>query len=149
MSGTGLRLEDIGIKPVKNYKTKNGMYEVDESTLTKALQDNAEGVKDLFTRTASDDDKGGILTQLNKSLYSEVKNSKSILSQRIGFEGTSTETKNTLTENISKQKKLIKELKKKYSTKETALYKKYSNLEVMLEKLNSQSNSLYTMLGLS
>lgn len=149
MSGTGLRLEDIGIKPVKNYTTKNGMYEVDESTLTKALQDNAEGVKDLFTRTASDDDKGGILTQLNKSLYSEVKNSNSILSQRIGFEGTSTETKNTLTENISKQKKLIKELKKKYSTKETALYKKYSNLEVMLEKLNSQSNSLYTMLGIS
>ena len=158
MSSTGLTLESIGIEPVDNYTTKNGMYKIDEDKLTQALTNNAEEVKDLFTRAASTTidkdgkevkDSGGVLTQLQSILKSEFKSSSSSLSKRAGFEGTSTESANTLSKNISKQKTLIKELKSKYTTKETALYNKYSALEVMLEKLNAQSNSLYSMLGLS
>lgn len=157
MSSTGLTLESIGIEPVDNYTTKNGMYKIDEDKLTKALQNNSEDVKDLFTRSAGTEkdsngniiDKGGVLTQLQSVLKNEFKASTSSLSKRIGFDGTSTENSNTLSKNITKQKSLITQLKEKYSNKETALYKKYSNLEVMLEKLNSQSNSLYAMLGIS
>lgn len=149
MSGTGLTLESIGIKPVDNYTTKNGTFTIDEDKLTKALQENGANVKDLFTRSASGSDKGGVLTQLQSTLRSEFKASSSSLSQKIGFSGTSTESSNTLSKNITAQKKLITELKDRYSTKETALYNKYSALEVMLEKLNAQSNSLYSMLGLS
>lgn len=149
MSGTGLTLESIGIKPVDNYTTKNGTFTIDEAKLTKALQENGANVKDLFTRSASGNDKGGVLTQLQATLRSEFKSSSSSLSQKIGFSGTSTESSNTLSKNITAQKKLITELKDRYSTKETALYNKYSALEVMLEKLNAQSNSLYSMLGLS
>lgn len=159
MSSTGLTLESIGIEPVDNYTTKNGMYKIDEDKLTKALQNNAEEVKDLFTRASTSEkdsagntkvtDKGGVLTQLQSILKSEFKSTSSSLSKRIGFEGTSTESANTLTKNITKQKTLITELKQKYTTRETALYKKYSNLEVMLEKLNAQTNSLYSMLGIS
>ncbi|VYT90066.1 flagellar filament capping protein FliD [Clostridium butyricum] len=149
MSGTGLTLESIGIEPVDNYTTKNGTFTIDEAKLTKALQENGANVKDLFTRPASGSDKGGVLVQLQSTLRSEFKSSLSSLSQKIGFSGTSTENSNTLSKNIIKQKKLITELKDKYSTKETALYNKYSSLEVMLEKLNAQSNSLYSMLGLS
>lgn len=158
MSSTGLTLESIGIEPVDNYTTKNGMYKIDEDKLTNALQNNAEEVKDLFTRTSSTykdengkevTDKGGVLTQLQSVLKSEFKSSSSSLSKRIGFDGTSTEKNNTLTNNISKQKSLITKLKEKYTDKENALYKKYSALEVMLEKLNAQTNSLYSMLGIS
>ncbi|WP_283625120.1 flagellar filament capping protein FliD [Clostridium butyricum] len=149
MSGTGLTLESIGIKPVDNYTTKNGTFTIDEDKLTKALQENGANVKDLFIRSASGSDKGGVLTQLQSTLRSEFKASSSSLSQKIGFSGTSTESSNTLSKNITAQKKLITELKDRYSTKETALYNKYSALEVMLEKLNAQSNSLYSMLGLS
>lgn len=151
MSGTGLSLEQIGIKPVDNYTKKNGMYTIDEDKLTSALENNSAEVKDLFTRKASDDeqDKGGVLVQLAKVLKDEVKSSKSSLAGRIGFEGTSTESNNTLSNYISKQKKLIKELKSRYTSKETSLYNKYSNLETMLEKLNAQTSSLYTMLGLN
>ena len=122
--------------------------------MTKALQNNAEEVKDLFTRSVTKDengnviDKGGVLTQLQSVLNSEFKSSSSSLSKRIGFDGTSTASSNTLSKNITKQKKLIEQLQEKYTTKETALYKKYSNLEVMLEKLNAQTNSLYSMLGI-
>lgn len=157
MSSTGLTLESIGIEPVDNYTTKNGMYKIDEDKLTKALTNNSEEVKDLFTRSAGTEkdsngnliDKGGVLTQLQSILKNEFKSSTSSLSKRVGFEGTSTESSNTLSKNILKQKTLVKELQSKYTTKETALYNKYSALEVMLEKLNAQSNSLYSMLGLS
>lgn len=157
MSSTGLTLESIGIEPVDNYTTKNGMYKIDEDKLTKALTNNSEEVKDLFTRSAGTEkdsngnliDKGGVLTQLQSILKNEFKSSSSSLSKRVGFEGTSTENSNTLSKNILKQKTLVKELQSKYTTKETALYNKYSALEVMLEKLNAQSNSLYSMLGLS
>ena len=147
MSGTGLTLEDIGIKKVNNYTTKNGMLEIDESKLTAALENKSAEVKDLFTRQSSGDDEGGVLVRLQSVMKSEFKSSDSSLSQRIGFSGTSTENDNTLSNYITKQKKLITELKKKYSTKETALYNKYSNLEVQLEKLNSQYNSLTSLLG--
>lgn len=149
MSDTGLTLESIGIKPVDNYTTKNGMFTIDEDALTKALETNTEDVKDLFIKSSSTDSKGGVLTQLQSVLKSEVKSSSSSLAKKIGFAGTATENNNTYSTKITSQKKLISELQAKYKTKETSLYNKYSNLEVMLEKLNSQSNSLYSMLGLS
>ena len=151
MSGSGLSLDDLGIKPIKNYTNKNGMYEVDENKLTEALESNSEEIRDLFTRAANGNDKGGIITRMQKSLYDQIDrtNGNCELAKRIGFEGTRTESNNTLTKAINEQKKLIKQLKKTYTTKENALYKKYSNLEVQLQKLNAQSSSLYSMLGIS
>lgn len=148
MSSSGLNLEAIGINPVDNYGVKNGTFTIDEDKLSKAIEENAEGVKELFTKPASGNDKGGILTQLQTTLKNEVKSSSSALSKRIGFSGTATENNNTLSNYITKQKKMISELQKKYTDKETALYNKYSALEVMLEKLNAQSNSLYSMLNI-
>ena len=148
MSSSGLNLEAIGITPVNNYGVKNGTFTIDEDKLPKAIEENAEGVKELFTKSASGNDKGGILTQMQATLKSEVKSSSSALSKRIGFSGSSTENNNTLSNYITKQKKLVSELQQKYTDKETALYNKYSALEVMLEKLNAQSNSLYSMLNI-
>lgn len=149
MTSTGLSLEQIGIEPVDNYTTKNGTFTIDESKLTSALENNSEAVKDLLTRAASGDDKGGVLTQLQLIFKTEIKSSSSILAKRAGLEGTATESSNTLSKYISRQKTLIKELKSKYTDRETALYNKYSALEVALEKLNAQTNSLYSMLGIS
>lgn len=152
MSSSGLNLEKIGITPVDNYGSKNGTFSIDKEKLASAIENDAQGVKDLFTRKADESaDKnknGGILVQLQSILNSEVKSSGSALSKRIGFEGTSTENSNTLKTYIEKQKKLITELQSKYTTKETSLYNKYSALETMLEKLNAQSNSLYSMLNI-
>lgn len=152
MSSSGLNLEAIGIKPVDNYGSKNGTFTIDEDKLTAAIENNPEGVKDLFTRaadsTAAKNSSGGILVQLQSVLKSETKSSGSALSKKIGFSGTSTENNNTLKTYIDKQKKLITELKSKYTSRETALFNKYSALETMLEKLNAQSNSLYSMLNI-
>ncbi len=147
ISGSGLSLEKIGISPVKDYTDKNGMLTVDEDKLTQALEDNGGDVKDLFTRVASSTDSGGALTQLKSALYNEFKTSTSSLSQKAGLVGSSTEFDNTLTNNIYKKKQLIKDLNSSLTDKENALYKKYSNLETMMQSLNSQQSSLASMLG--
>lgn len=152
ISGTGLYLEKIGIKPVKDYAEKNGMYTVDESKLTQALQENAGSVKDLFTRAASDTDKkdkGGILTQLKAVINDEFKKGTSILSKKVGLDGTNTQYDNALSKSINEKKQLVKQLNYKLSDRENALYKKYSALEKALQSLNSQQSSLTSMLGMN
>ncbi|MFL0165430.1 flagellar filament capping protein FliD [Candidatus Clostridium helianthi] len=147
ISGSGLSLEKIGISPIKNYADKNGMLTIDENKLTKALQENAGDVKDLFTRAASTTDKGGALTQLKTALYNEFKTSTSSLAKKAGLAGSSTESNNTLTNNIYKKKLLIADMNKSFTDKENALYKKYSDLETAMQRLNSQQSSLASMLG--
>ncbi|OPJ64524.1 flagellar filament capping protein FliD [Clostridium chromiireducens] len=147
VSGSGLNLEKIGISPIKNYADKNGMLTIDEDKLTKALQENAGDVKDLFTRAASTTDKGGALTQLKTALYNEFKTSTSSLAKKAGLTGSSTESSNTLTKNIYKKKLLIADMNQSFTVKENALYKKYSDLETIMQKLNSQQSSLASMLG--
>lgn len=151
ISGSGMHLEAIGISPVKNYAEKNGMLTIDEDKLTKALQENAGNVKDLFTRVASTTDttdKGGIFTQLKNTLYNEFKVSTSPLSRKVGLSGTGTEYNNTLAKNIAEKKKIIADLNTAFTRKENALYKRYSELEKALQSLNSQQASLSNMLGL-
>ncbi|AWK50930.1 flagellar hook-associated protein [Clostridium beijerinckii] len=147
MSGSGLYLENIGINPVKDYTDKNGTFTIDEDKLTKALEENAGNVKDLFTRSASTTDKGGVLTQLAATLKSEFKSSSSVLAKKVGLDGTSTQYNNTLTASIYKKKSLISELNTAFTNKETALYNKYSALETAMQTLNSQQASLTSMLG--
>jgi flagellar hook-associated protein 2 len=156
MSGSGLYLESIGIEPVKDYTDKNGTFTIDEDKLTKALEENAGKVKDLFTRAISTTtkdgvttttDKGGVLTQLAATLKSEFKSSSSVLAGKVGLDGTSTQYNNTLTISIYKKKTLISELNKAFTNKETALYNKYSALETAMQKLNAQQSSLTSMLG--
>ncbi|MBE6086952.1 MAG: hypothetical protein E7206_02635 [Clostridium beijerinckii] len=149
ISGSGLSLEKIGISPVKDYTSKNGMLTVDEDKLTKALENNAGDVKDLFMRASTPTDPGGAMTQLKSVLNDEFKKSTSSLSKKAGLVGSSTESDNTLTNNIYKKKTLISELNSKLSDKENALYKKYSNLETAMENLNAQKSSLASMLGTS
>lgn len=149
ISGSGLSLEKIGISPVKDYTSKNGMLTVDEDKLTKALGNNAGDVKDLFMRASTTTDPGGAMTQLKSVLNDEFKKSTSSLSKKAGLVGSSTESDNTLTNNIYKKKTLISELNSKLSDKENALYKKYSNLETAMENLNAQKSSLSSMLGTS
>ncbi|WP_238858855.1 flagellar filament capping protein FliD [Clostridium sp. YIM B02569] len=147
ISGSGLSLEKIGIAPVKDYTDKNGMLTIDEDKLTTALEENGGDVKDLFTRLASGTDKGGALTQLKSSLYSEFKASSSSLSKKAGLAGGSTEFDNTITKNINDKKKLITQLNSQFTDKENALYNKYSALETAMEQLNAQKSSLASMLG--
>ena len=164
MSSTGLNLERIGIKPVKDYAgTKNGTFSIpDESALQTAIEENPEDVMDLFTRKAPTKDElagmseteqikrkdqTGIFIKLKNTIYSETMQSDSSLAKKVGLEGTGTFTSNTLTKSISDYEKKIKDMQKSLASREQALYSKYANLERILNQYNAQQSSLTASLG--
>ncbi|MCQ2018565.1 flagellar filament capping protein FliD [Clostridium butyricum] len=169
MEDSGLNLEEIGIVPVQDYSgTKNGTFTINEEKLTKALEDNMDGVMNLFINSApkelTEEEKKdskkveaynkaksqtGILYQLKNTLYTEFKSSSAILSKKVGVEGTSTFSNNELTKNISNYEQKIKDMEKDFSKREQALYSKYATLETMMNKLNSQQSTLLSQLGMS
>lgn len=154
MSDSGFNLKDMGITPVEDYSgNKNGTFTIDEDKLTKALENNMDDVLNLFTsnpKTTTDINgttNKGILYQLKDTLYSEVMKSDSILSKKVGIEGTSTFTNNTLTKNISDYETKIKKMQKDLATREQSLYSKYATLETIMNKYNSQQSYLTSYLG--
>lgn len=150
MKDSGLNLEKIGIVPVKDYSgTKNGTFTINEEKLTKALEENMDDVMNLFIGNSEDISQKGIMLQLKDTLYSEFKTSSSILSKKVGLEGTSTFSNNELTTSISKYENKIKDMEKDFSKREQALYSKYATLETMMNKLNAQQSNLLSQLGMS
>lgn len=149
MSDSGLSLENIGIKPVKDYAgTRNGTYTIaDENALKDAIEKDPEGVMNLFIKgsnitTFTGDDKTGVLNQLYYTINNEMIKSDSSLAKRIGFENTSTFTNNTMTLDITNFETKISDMQKSYTTKEQALYTKYATLESAMNKYNSQLSYL-------
>ena len=148
VSGTSSSLKSIGITPVSDYNgTKNGTFTIDEDKLTSALESNMEDVMKLFVSTGSDNsgsDKG-LLQNLKSVFDTETQTSNSPLIKKAGIVGSSTASNNTLSKQIAKYEEKISRMQTIFSSKQQALYSKYSRLETLMNNLNSQSNYLTSM----
>lgn len=159
VDGTGLNLEKIGISPVADYQgTKNGTFTIDETKLTKALEEKPQEIMDMFIKSAPKDDtlsegqkysKTGIMNRIKDVLYKETITVSSSLLKKAGIEGSSTSYNNEITRSIEKYEKKMADMEKDFSRREQALYTKYSNLETIMNKYNSQQSYLAQQLGLS
>ena len=151
MSSMSGQLEKIGISPVKDYQgTKNGTLTIDESKLTMALENDAEGVMTLFTENKKDLDgkeTKGIMHKLKDVLYNETVTVKSSLIKKAGIENSSTSSNNELTKSIEKYNKKMADLEKDFARREQALYSKYARLEVAMNKYNSQQSMMAQQIG--
>lgn len=143
-TGAGIDLESIGIKPVADYTDKNGMFTIDEDKLTKALEENFDGVKDLFiSNISSNDTKSmGIIGKLESAINNNAISLSGKLVKKAGSDtGVSTLT-NEITKQLTEKQKLIKEMEAALTERENILYKKYASLESTLSSLQSQQSSL-------
>ena len=136
VSKTGLSLERIGIKPVQDYSSSNGLYTIDEDTLISALEQNPDEIRELFTGD------NGIITKLKSNLYDHATGTFSILANKAGVASGVTANTNEMTKDIEQRKKLIAEMQTALKEKEDALYTRYSRLESNLSSLQSQQSSL-------
>ncbi|MDV4149719.1 flagellar filament capping protein FliD [Clostridium sp. AL.422] len=158
VDGTGLNLEKIGISPVADYAgTKNGTFTIDEEKLTKALEENSQGVMDMFIKSKPNDNsmsdstkysKTGIMQRIKDTLYNETVTVASSLLKKAGIDGSSTAYNNELTKSIEKYEQKMKDMETDFSRREQALYSKYANLETIMNKYNSQQSYLTQQLGL-
>ncbi|MFD0824987.1 flagellar filament capping protein FliD [Neobacillus sp. M.A.Huq-85] len=149
-------LSDIGITTSNNYQD-NGKLVLDEAKLKSALDSNLLGVQNLFTKKStlgsSSDTTATSSEKSNDSgfgwrIYDRVNSALSDLATIAGSPTSAyTDTKSlmakqlkSITDNLTKEQNRI-------SQYETNLYKKFSDMETALTKLNSQSNWLTQQLG--
>lgn len=136
IKGSGLSLEEIGINPVKDYSTQNGLFTIDEDKLLAAIEENPDGIKELFSG------ENGIVTKLKKNLEEHATGTFSRLANKAGVAGGVTANTNEMTKDIEQRKKLITQMQTALQEKEDALYTKYASLESSLSSLQAQQSSL-------
>lgn len=123
LEGSGLSLEKIGINPVKDYSTQNGLFTIDEDKLLAAIEEDPDGIKELFAGA------NGIVTKLKDNLYEHATGTFSRLANRAGVADGVTANTNEMTKDIDQRKKLITQMQAALKEKEDALYVRYSSLE--------------------
>ncbi len=146
LGDSGLTANDLGISTVpwnnSTWKTDQGKLQLDETKLQTALEKNPGAVQEAFAGSAKTDaagnvtNAGGIFTRMNASMSdfnTKMRTSK-----------------------LSEASKAVDDFQDKMDDLTTKLYedeekywKKFSDMETMMSKLTSQTNALYSSLGLS
>ena len=144
-------LKKIGIETTKEYGVKAGTVTVDKDKLKAAIEEDPDAVMKLFIAaetTKEVDGKqvavsgtGGVFTSLKNVIYDNtISTTKSSL---IAKAGTATYNTNaTITKQINKYAKTISQMQSTLATKEQKLYSKYSSLETIMNKYNTQLSNL-------
>ena len=144
-------LKKIGIETTNEYGVKAGTVTVDKDKLKAAIEENPDAVMKLFIAaetTKEVDGKqvavsgtGGVFTSLKNVVYDNtISTTKSSL---IAKAGTATYNTNaTITKQINKYAKTISQMQSTLATKEQKLYSKYSSLETIMNKYNTQLSNL-------
>lgn len=142
VSSSGLTLEKMGIKPVEDYSSQNGLYEVDDAALTTALENNMDAVQELFSKNTGTVSSSGLGKQLGDVMWNQVKKTDSTFDSLAGTENGKNALTNDLSKQITDMKKKIAEMKTDLDDRENTLYTKYAKMESALSKLQSQQSSL-------
>jgi len=165
VEGVGITLKDIGIES-KSYSDKGKLY-LDEDKLKNALLTKPDEVAKLlngvsaenpsYSRTATSEQradrykKSGVLQRLSDiiedhvSTFRDKDGNKGILLEKAGIEGDLSNTKNLLSEQLGDYDKRISDMIYKLTRKEESYYKKFSELETILARMNQQSMWLTSM----
>lgn len=146
-----------------------GKLIIDEDELKKNIKNNPDKIMDIFakeseiyrykpTLTSSERkqryNESGIMIRISDIIQDNIttlrdsNDRKGKLIEKAGIEEDASEFSNSITKEINDYKAKIKSLWKLYTEREERLYKKYTALETAMSKINSQSNSLSSMLGL-
>lgn len=131
----GFSLQSIGITESDNWRD-NGKLEIDEEKLRAALEENPDKVSEFFTDTEN-----GLAARVEKSLNSAVSTSKSKGYGRLtilaGIEGTSTASKNTISDQLKSYQEMIDNLKERYQSDLDRYWKRFTTLETYTANYNS------------
>ena len=150
-------LESMGITSASSY-TSNGKINFNEETFKNALETNLDGVKEMFTaveETTTDANgntvvtkAGGIMNQIKDVFdkYAAVDTAtKGIFVQMAGAtESPLSMLDNYLQKQMDQYDDMISTLQEKLADEAESYYNQFSNLEVYINNMNSQSSWLYS-----
>lgn len=131
--GTGDNATSIGISTASFYSSNAGQLTLDEDALKSALASDPTKVLNIFTGGSStvSSDQQGVVYKLRSTIS--------------GFKKSSTTAISTLTTKIDNATTSISDLEDKLSELSERYYKKFSEMETALSKLNSTSGMLSSL----
>lgn len=139
LSVNGFSLYSMGISSA-GY-TENGKLKVDETKLKTALETKGSQIRELFTSAKGMSySLNDIITSATKT--SGVKGSRGTLVDVAGVDNTSSNTENSIFEQIKRTNKNIKTLQIRLEDEESRLWSKFTYMETIINNLNSQSSIL-------
>ncbi|MEK5427560.1 flagellar filament capping protein FliD [Cytobacillus sp. FSL R7-0680] len=137
------QLSAIGITTTKNY-LEGGKLEINEDKLKEALENDAEGVFNLF---AADGDTLGE-QGISRRLRDTVTQSIDALTLKAG-NGMKTNSQFTIGKNLDDINNRITELESKLADKEQRYWSQFAAMETQMQKMNEQMNYMLTQFGYS
>ncbi|WP_312060632.1 flagellar filament capping protein FliD [Anaerotignum sp.] len=141
------QLSDIGIS-VSSSWSDNGKITLDETKLKNALQDDPERVKELFTEELTDNNlmTGGVMSRMKAitdKYAATVGATKGKLIEKAGnAKSPSSMLKNALLTEMNDIDKTIKKYETKLKSERTRYQNQFTRLEVVMQKMNTQSGWL-------
>lgn len=150
IDGKKYQLADFGIETSDNYADQGKLVIKDEAKLKQKITENPSLVAKLFNADSPDTAKTknpeeqGIARRLKDTLNKM----QTQISKQAGTE-SSVSTSFAIGKSLNEVETNITNMKTKLDDIETRYYKKFSALDTALEKLNSQSSYLMSMLGSS
>jgi len=131
--GNAMSLHSLGIAA----KDRSGILHIDEEKLEAMLATQGEKVAEFFTK-AND----GLAAKVNKAIDKAIStNSRTpgYLSSTSGIEGTTTDKKNFIHNQIQDLQNLIETLKRRYEDEMSRYWRKFTALETHMARMNSQA----------
>ncbi len=147
VTADGLSLSDIGITVSSNWED-NGKITLDETALKSALEEDPEKVQRLFTDELVDNNlaTGGIMSRMKAITDKYAKTTgatKGILVQKAGSTKSALSMlDNSLQNQMDDIDDIIEKLEDKLDTERTRYQNQFTQLEVLMQKLNTQSGWL-------
>ena len=169
ISGVSLNLSDIGITTSSDYDEEGKLY-IDEDTLKEAIQDNPDEIVALFTQTATSVSgttaaartltssqlqtryqEEGLAYRLydivakNISTIRDSSGNKGLLIEEAGISGDSSQTDNTLYNEIQDLQDALDEESDRLDDYEERLYDRYDYLETYISTMNTQLSAISSL----
>lgn len=142
------QLSAIGITTGQYYE--GGKLYLDETKLKTALESNPQAVSDLFQGSAS-----ALSDGLFDKLQVVMDNAMTNLADKAGtskFDGSLTspfKTESSMGKQLKDYNKRIEDLLDRLANMETRYYKQFTAMETAMSRMNAQSSSLLSSLGMS
>ncbi|MDN4606825.1 flagellar hook-associated protein 2 [Sporosarcina highlanderae] len=134
-------LKDLGIEPIKDFK-ENGKLSINEDDLRKAITENPNQVYELFAKSATDTDKGGIAIQFRKTMD----NVNAVISEKAGTSGSVSDnfamgrSMKSMNQQIDRFENRLKMLEDRY-------WRQFTAMEQAIQRANAQSANMMNMFG--
>ncbi len=133
-------LSDIGVNLVNDYSAR-GMLEIDDEALRQAIENDSDGVYQMFAADGDSFKEQGVARRMRESLGNTIDS----ISERAG--GMGGVTQYTIGRNIDNINDRIVNFERRMQQTEERYWQQFNAMERAIQQSNAQAEQMFSMLG--